>query len=74
MGEEDGRRRWEKRMGKEDGRRGWEKRMGEESCDSFGAISVTAPGKNGDFGRFGVELCHFSDQNCHSSAIPKGLA
>jgi hypothetical protein len=47
-------------VGEEDGKRGWEKRMGEESCDSFGAISVTAPGKNGDFGRFGVELCHFS--------------
>jgi hypothetical protein len=59
-GKEDGKRGWEKKVGEEDGKRGWEKRMGEESCDSFGAISVTAPGKNGDFGRFWVELCHFS--------------
>ena len=38
------------------------------SCDSFEAISVTAPGKIEDFGRFWVELCHFSGKNCHSSA------
>ena len=38
------------------------------SCDSFGAISVTAPGKIEDFGRFWVELCHLSGKNCHSSA------
>jgi hypothetical protein len=60
MGEEGGRRGWEKKMREEDGRGRWERKMGEKSCDSFGAISVTAPGKNGDFGRFGVELCHFS--------------
>ena len=66
MGEEDGRKEdgrkedgrggWERRMGEEDGRGGWERKMGEESCDSFGAISVTAHGKNEDFGHFPAEL------------------
>ena len=30
-----------------------------ESCDSFGWLSVTAPGQNGDFGRLEAELCRF---------------
>ena len=38
-----------------------------ESCDSFGWLSVTAQGQNGDFERLGAELCHFSNKNRHSS-------
>jgi hypothetical protein len=38
----------------------------DESCVSFGAISDTARGKNGQNARFRVQLCHFWGKNCHS--------
>ena len=71
--EHHGRRKGEAQQGRLLGSGRWEvgdvgEGLGEmRSCDSFEAISVTAPGKIEDFGRFWVELCHFSGKNCHSS-------